>query len=60
MEEIKSMIEDRKAILKAHSAEDRSRENDAIIGRFMAGRAVVEDEEIAFLDRLLEAVNKRI
>lgn len=60
MEAIKSMIEDRRAILKAHSTEDRDREYDPIIGRFMAGRAVVEDEEVEFLNRLLEAVNKRI
>jgi hypothetical protein len=54
------MIEDRKAILQAHKAEDAQRTGDPILGRFMEGRAVIESEEIEWLDRLLEAVNKRI
>ena len=60
MEAIKQMIEDRKAILQAHKAEDAQRTGDPILGRFMEGRAVIESEEIEWLDRLLEAVNKRL
>lgn len=60
MEQIKEMVEDRRAILKSHYSEDMARKNDRIVGRFMEGRAVIENEEAEWLDKLLEVINKRI
>lgn len=60
MERIKEMLEDRKAILRAHISEDKGRVRDPIIGRFMEGRIVIEEETIDFIDRVLVEVNKRI
>jgi hypothetical protein len=56
MEEILEMLQNRKAIQMGHIAEDKGRYNDPFLGQFMRGRVAVEENDVDWLDDIIERV----
>ena len=53
---ITEMIKDRKAIQMGHLSADKAQFNDPFLCQHMRGRVAVEENDIAWLDKLLEAI----
>ena len=56
MEEILQILLNRKAIQMGHIAEDKGRFNDPFLGQFMRGRVAVEENDVEWLDDLINRV----
>ena len=55
MEQLFDELKNRRAILMSNISEDKGRFADPFLGQFMRGRVAVEENEVDWLDKLLEA-----
>lgn len=58
MNEILEMIKSRRAIQMGNMTEDKARFGDPFLGQFMRGRVAVEENDIAWLDKIIAALEE--
>ena len=58
MEELKELVSDKRAIIKANITEDKGRYGDPFLGQFMRGRVAVEEHWLEFCEKILEIIDR--
>ena len=56
METLKEYLEKKKAHLITSLNDDNARKDDPILGRFLQGRAVIEEDYLKTLDEILDFI----
>lgn len=56
METLKEFLEKKKAHIITSLNDDNARKDDPILGRFLQGRAVVEEDYLKTIDEVLEFI----
>lgn len=59
MEALKEFLEKKKASILINLKEDTARIKDPIVGQFMRGRSVIEEDYLATLDNILDYLKEK-
>ena len=59
MEALKEFLEKKKASILINLKEDTARIKDPIVGQFMRGRSVIEEDYLATLDNVLDYLKEK-